>query len=84
MTSPQEVGVATSATDVDVVVVGAGFSGLYTLWRLRELGLSARAFEAGTDVGGTWYWNRYPGARSDSDSTVYSFSDYFNPELLDE
>jgi cyclohexanone monooxygenase len=84
MTSSQEVGVATSATDVDAVVVGAGFSGLYTLWRLRELGLSARAFEAGTDVGGTWYWNRYPGARSDSDSTVYSFSDYFNPELLDE
>ena len=69
---------------VDAVVVGAGFSGLYTVRRLRELGLSARCLEAGADVGGTWYWNHYPGARSDSDSTVYSFSDYFNPELLAE
>lgn len=75
---------AASAETVDTVVVGAGFSGLYTLRRLRELGLSASCFEAGDDVGGTWYWNRYPGARSDSDSTVYSFSDYFNPELLAE
>lgn len=85
MTSLDEAESPTSSTtEVDAVVVGAGFSGLYTLRRLRELGLSARAFEAGTDVGGTWYWNRYPGARSDSDSTVYSFSDYFNPELLPE
>ncbi|TSD94073.1 NAD(P)/FAD-dependent oxidoreductase [Skermania sp. ID1734] len=74
----------TNSHEVDAVVVGAGFSGLYTLRQLRELGLSARAFEAGSDVGGTWYWNRYPGARSDSDSTVYSFSDYFNSDLLYE
>jgi cyclohexanone monooxygenase len=64
---------------VDVVVVGAGFAGLYMLHRLRELGMSARAFEAGSDVGGTWYWNRYPGARCDVESMQYSFS--FNDEL---
>lgn len=71
-------------TDVDAVVIGAGFSGLYMLRRLRDLGLSVRAFEAGSDVGGTWYWNRYPGARSDSDSTVYCFSDQFDEEMLGE
>ena len=48
--------------ELDVVVVGAGFAGLYMLHKLREIGLSARAFEAGSGVGGTWYWNRYPGA----------------------
>lgn len=73
------------AGEVDAVVVGAGFSGLYTLRKLRdELGLSVRVFEAGTDVGGTWYWNRYPGARSDSDGTVYCFSDRFDEEMLAE
>lgn len=71
-------------SQVDAVVVGTGFSGLYMLRRLRDLGLSARAFEAGTDVGGTWYWNRYPGARCDSDSTVYCFSDRFDAEMLAE
>lgn len=75
---------AESQSEVDAVVVGAGFSGLYMLRRLRDLGLSARAFEAGSDVGGTWYWNRYPGARSDSDSTVYCFSDRFDEEMLAE
>jgi cyclohexanone monooxygenase len=70
--------------EVDAVVIGAGFSGLYMLRRLRDLGLSARGFEAGSDVGGTWYWNRYPGARSDSDSTVYCYSDRFSEELLGE
>ena len=64
---------------VDVVVVGAGFSGLYLLHRLRNLGFSARAFDAADDVGGTWYWNRYPGARCDVQSVDYSFS--FDPEL---
>jgi cyclohexanone monooxygenase len=49
----------------DAVVVGAGFSGLYMLIKLRELGLSARVFDTASDVGGTWYWNRYPGARYD-------------------
>src|SRR3569832_2456321 len=58
----------------DVVVVGAGFAGLYLLHRLRGLGLSARVFEQGTGVGGTWYWNRYPGARCDIESMQYSYS----------
>jgi cyclohexanone monooxygenase len=58
----------------DVVIVGAGFSGLYLLHKMRELGLSARVFEAGGDVGGTWYWNRYPGARCDIESMEYSYS----------
>ena len=66
----------------DVVIVGAGFSGLYLLHRLRGLGLSARIFEAGDGVGGTWYWNRYPGARVDIESQEYSYS--FSPELEDE
>ena len=60
--------------DVDVVVVGAGFSGLYLLYRLRKAGFSARVFERGGDVGGTWYWNRYPGARCDVESLQYSYS----------
>ena len=59
---------------VDVVVVGAGFAGLYMLHRLRQGGFSARVFEAGGDVGGTWYWNRYPGARCDVESMEYSYS----------
>ncbi len=60
--------------DVDVIVVGAGFAGMYMLHRLRELGYSVRVFEAGTGVGGTWYWNRYPGARCDVESLEYSYS----------
>jgi cation diffusion facilitator CzcD-associated flavoprotein CzcO len=68
--------------DVDVAVVGAGFAGLYMLYRLRGLGLSARVFERGTDVGGTWFWNRYPGARCDIESVDYCYS--FSPELLAE
>ena len=73
----------TSTTELDAVVVGAGFSGMYMLYRLREvLGLSARVFEAGDDVGGTWYWNRYPGARCDSESYVYCFS--FDEDLAQE
>ena len=66
----------------DVVIVGAGFSGLYLLHRLRSLGLSARIYEAGDGVGGTWYWNRYPGARVDIESQEYSYS--FSTELEDE
>ena len=66
----------------DAVVVGAGFSGLYMLHRLRGLGLSARVFEQGGDVGGTWYWNRYPGARCDVESVQYSYS--FSGELEQE
>jgi cyclohexanone monooxygenase len=58
----------------DVIVVGAGFAGMYMLHRLRGLGLSARVYEQGGDVGGTWYWNRYPGARCDVESMQYSYS----------
>lgn len=63
----------------DAVIVGAGFSGLYMLHRLREQGLTARVYEAGAGVGGTWFWNRYPGARVDIESQEYSYS--FSPEL---
>ena len=59
------------AADVDVVVVGAGFAGLYLLHKLRGLGFTVRALEAAGDVGGTWYWNRYPGAQCDTASFVY-------------
>lgn len=62
-----------ATADVDVAVVGAGFAGLYMLHRLRGLGLSTTCLEAGGDVGGTWYWNRYPGARCDVKSMQYSF-----------
>jgi len=67
---------------VDAIIVGAGFAGLYMLHRLRGLGLSARVFEAGQGVGGTWYWNRYPGARCDVESMDYSYS--FSDELQQE
>ena len=70
------------ASDVDVVVVGAGFAGLYMLHRLRQLGLKTQVCEAGKGVGGTWYWNRYPGARCDVESMQYSYS--FSEELQQE
>jgi cation diffusion facilitator CzcD-associated flavoprotein CzcO len=66
----------------DVIVIGAGISGMYQLHRLRELGLRVRVFEAGAGVGGTWYWNRYPGARFDSESWTYGYS--FSEEILRE
>ncbi len=66
----------------DVIVVGAGFAGMYLLHRLRGMGLTARVYEAGTSVGGTWYWNRYPGARCDAESLAYSYS--FSRELEQE
>ena len=65
--------------DLDAIIVGAGLAGLYQLYRLRGLGLRARVIEAGDGVGGTWYWNRYPGARCDVQSLSYSYS--FSPEL---
>jgi cation diffusion facilitator CzcD-associated flavoprotein CzcO len=68
--------------DYDAIIIGAGMSGLYQLYRLRELGMKLRVFEAGTNVGGTWYWNRYPGARFDSESYSYGYS--FSKELLAE
>jgi len=73
---------AKAKAPIDAVIVGAGFAGLYTLHRLRGLGLSARVFEAGSGVGGTWYWNRYPGARCDVESMDYSYS--FSDELQQE
>src|SRR5689334_5687526 len=68
--------------DFDTIVIGAGISGLYQLHRLREIGQRVRVLEAGTGVGGTWYWNRYPGCRFDSESYSYGYS--FSQELLDE
>ncbi|MFC7497216.1 MULTISPECIES: flavin-containing monooxygenase [unclassified Nocardioides] len=67
-------------TTVDAVVVGAGFSGLYAVHKLRGLGLDVQGFEAGDGPGGTWYWNRYPGARCDIESIYYSYS--WDPELI--
>src|SRR5688572_1385520 len=71
------------ATEVDALVIGAGFAGLYQLHCLRDrLGLSAKVLEAGGDLGGTWYWNRYPGARCDSESHAYRY--FFSRELNEE
>jgi cyclohexanone monooxygenase len=75
-------GHAADAETYDVVVVGAGFAGMYMLHRLRKQGLSVRVYEQGGDVGGTWYWNRYPGARCDIESMQYSYS--FSDELQQE
>jgi cation diffusion facilitator CzcD-associated flavoprotein CzcO len=77
--SPSPSGTAEHDVDVDVVIVGAGFAGMYAIHRLRTDGVSVRCFEAGTEVGGTWYWNRYPGARCDVESVDYSYS--FMPEI---
>jgi cyclohexanone monooxygenase len=69
-------------TDFDVLIVGGGIAGLYALHRMRGLGLTARVFEAGSGIGGTWFWNRYPGCRCDVESLEYSYS--FSPELEQE
>ena len=66
----------------DAVIIGAGIAGMYQLYRLRQLGLSVRVLETGSGVGGTWYWNRYPGARFDSESYTYGYS--FSEELLQD
>jgi cation diffusion facilitator CzcD-associated flavoprotein CzcO len=73
---------AETTAEFDAIIIGAGVSGLYQLYKLRELGLKARVFETGSGVGGTWYWNRYPGARFDSESWTYGYS--FSQELLEE
>jgi cation diffusion facilitator CzcD-associated flavoprotein CzcO len=70
------------AADIDVLVVGAGITGIYQLYRAREAGFSVQLVEAGGGVGGTWYWNRYPGARFDSESYTYAY--LFSQELFDE
>ena len=64
---------------LDAVIVGAGFAGMYTLYRMRQAGFDAHVYETGDNVGGTWYWNRYPGARCDVESMEYSYS--FDTEL---
>ena len=71
-----------NSIDYDVVIVGAGFAGLYMLYQMKKIGLSARVFEGGDDVGGTWFWNRYPGARCDVPSMQYSYQ--FDEELQQE
>lgn len=78
MIDPDQAGSST----YDAIVVGAGISGMYFIHRLRGMGLTAIGFEAGSGVGGTWYWNRYPGARFDSESYSYGYS--FSQEVLDE
>jgi cation diffusion facilitator CzcD-associated flavoprotein CzcO len=68
--------------DYEAIVIGAGVCGIYQLYRLVDLGVNVTVLEAGNDVGGTWYWNRYPGARFDSESISYGYS--FSKELLQE
>lgn len=72
----------TKAVDYDTIIVGAGFGGLRALYEMRKRGKSVRLLDAGSDVGGTWYWNRYPGARTDSEAWAYCYS--FSQELQDE
>ena len=71
-----------SKSTVDAVIVGAGFSGMYAIHKFRKIGLTMKCFEAGSGVGGTWYWNRYPGARCDIPTTDYTFS--WDPDLETE
>ena len=80
--SEAEHGARDDGAPFDAIVVGAGFAGMYLLHRLRGMGMTARVYEAGRSVGGTWYWNRYPGARCDAESLAYSYS--FSPELEQE
>ncbi len=72
----------TDKTDLDVIIIGAGIAGLYAIYRLRQQGLKIRAYEAGDGVGGTWFWNRYPGCRCDVESMEYSYS--FDDDLQQE
>src|SRR3977135_1247003 len=86
--SPQTTTTSTTATGAmrvdqyDAIVIGAGVSGIYQLHCLQKLGISVRLYEDGDGVGGTWYWNRYPGCRFDSESETYGYS--FSKELLQE
>ncbi len=83
MDARSEVNESTAVRELDAVIIGAGFSGLYANHKLRDtLGLDVAVIEAGTDVGGTWYWNRYPGARCDSESYMYCFA--FDRDLMQE
>ena len=76
-----KINVASEKTDYDVIVVGAGFAGLYQLRHLRKLGLSVLVVDAAKDIGGIWYWNCYPGARVDTHVPIYEYSD---PDLWRE
>jgi len=82
VTCPRDAAATGGIERFDAIVIGAGLSGMYQLLRLREQGFQVRVYEAGGDVGGTWYWNRYPGCRFDSESWTYGFS--FSPEVLKE
>ena len=75
-----QISLARSEPDCDVVVVGAGFAGIYALWQARQRGYSVRGLERGSDVGGTWYWNAYPGARCDVES--YNYAYFFNSDIV--
>lgn len=66
----------------DAIVIGAGFSGIRALWELDRLGLRVKCLEAGSDVGGAWYWNCYPGARTDSEAWVYAMN--FTPDIREQ
>lgn len=79
---PDESAQSVPDVELDALVIGAGVSGMYQLHCLRQLGMQTLVLEAGTDVGGTWYWNRYPGARFDSESYTYGYS--WSPEVLQE
>src|ERR1700674_2293424 len=85
-TSPQQTPKTPTANkgsvEYDAVIIGAGVAGLYQLYRLRQVGLSVRLYEDGSGVGGTWFWNRYPGCRFDSESESYGYS--WSRELLQE
>jgi hypothetical protein len=80
--SPPEPMTFLKVADYDAIVIGAGFSGIRSLWELGQLNLTVRCFEAGSDVGGAWYWNRYPGARTDSEAWVYAMN--FIPGLREQ
>jgi cation diffusion facilitator CzcD-associated flavoprotein CzcO len=82
LSNPPQPQAVTPNKPFDAVIIGAGIAGLYQLYRLRQLGLSVRVFETGSGVGGTWYWNRYPGARFDSESYTYAYA--FSEELLQD
>src|ERR671937_1895906 len=80
--SAADTGLGEEVEQFDAIIIGAGVTGLYQLYFLRQRGLAVRVYEAGGGVGGTWYWNRYPGARFDSESYSYGYS--FSKELLQE
>jgi cation diffusion facilitator CzcD-associated flavoprotein CzcO len=79
MSSSRDGGSSAAPLQLDAAVIGAGVAGLYQLYLLRQQGLTVKAFDTASDVGGTWYWNRYPGARFDSEAYIYQY--LFSEEL---